>query len=120
MMLTREKILSADDLITELVNVPEWGGELYISTLSGAGRDAYEASIIRVDSGNNVTQDFNNMRAKLVARTAVDEEGNRLFSDDDVLDLGKKSAAALDRCFSVASRLNAVSDDDIEALAKNS
>ena len=120
MILTREAILGADDLKREKVDVPEWGGELYISTLSGAGRDAYEASIIKVDSHNNVKQDFNNMRAKLVARTAVDEEGERIFSDEDVAELGKKSAAALDRCFSIASRLNAVSDEDIEELAKNS
>jgi len=119
-MLTRDQILKADDLPRELVKVPEWGGELYIATLTGADRDSYEASIIERDAHGNVKQNFTNMRAKLVARCAVDEKGKRIFKDADIVELGFKSAAALDRCFGVASRLNAVSDEDMEGLAKNS
>ena len=118
-ILTRETILEADDLKRELVKIPEWGGDLYITTLSGADRDSYEASICRFEGGT-ARQDFENMRAKLVSRTAVDESGKRIFSDKDTIELGRKSAAALDRCFAVASRLNAVSDSDMEELAKNS
>jgi len=113
-------VLTADDLVKELVKVPEWGGELYISTLTAADRDSYEASIIESDGSGSFRQNFKNMRAKLVARTAVDEKGKRIFEDKDIVPLGLKSAAALDRCFAVASRLNAVTDDDLEELAKNS
>ncbi len=61
-----------------------------------------------------------NIRAKLVALTVVDEQGNRIFKDEDVKWLGNKSAAALDRIFEVAQRLSGLRDEDVEELAKNS
>ena len=36
MALTREQILEADDLPTESLDVPEWGGEVLIRALNGA------------------------------------------------------------------------------------
>lgn len=118
--LTRAAILGANDMHREQVEVPEWGGYLYVATMTGAARDAYEASIITLDGTGRARQNLENIRAKLVAACAVDEQGERLFSDADALALGKKSAAALDRVFSVASRLNAVTEDDVRDLAKNS
>ena len=44
-MLNREAILSSVDLPKELVSVPEWGGDLYVRTLNGTERDAFEASM---------------------------------------------------------------------------
>ena len=35
-MLTKEAILAADDLPREKVDVPEWGGEVYVRALTGA------------------------------------------------------------------------------------
>lgn len=119
-MLTRETVLEADDLVKELVHVPEWGGDLYIATLTGADRDNYEASTLQSDGAGGVKQTYTNIRAKLVARCAVDANGKRIFEDKDIVPLGFKSAAALERCFSVAARLNAVTDSDVEELAKNS
>jgi hypothetical protein len=60
-----------------------------------------------------------NIRAKLVALTVVDEDGNRIFSDEDAEALGKKSAAALDRIFAVAQRLSGLRPEDVEELAGN-
>jgi len=51
--------------------------------------------------------------------TICDEEGTRLFAAKDMDELGKKSAAALDRIFTVAQRLNGLSGEDVEDLAKN-
>ena len=118
-ILNKAAILEADDLVTETVPVPEWGGEVIIATLTGADRDAYEASIIMADAHGQVRNNFENMRAKLVARCLVGEDGARLFTDQEIADLGRKNAAALDRCYGVASRLNAVSESDLEELAKN-
>jgi hypothetical protein len=40
-ILNREAILGAVDLKKELVKVPEWGGEVYISMMTGEARDAW-------------------------------------------------------------------------------
>jgi hypothetical protein len=121
-MLTRSEILDAADLTRELVEVPEWGGALYVRAMTGTERDAFEESIIDVrqnGKGVSATPVLAAMRAKMCARCIVGEGGERLFTDSDIDALGAKSAAALDRVFAVAQRLNAMGQDDIEELAGN-
>ena len=113
-ILSRDAILSSDDLKKEVVKVPEWGGEVLIATMTGAARDAWVQCLVTIKTTN-----LANIRARLVAATAVDESGERLFSDKDAEVLGKKSAAALDRCVKVAQKLNKLTENDLEDLSKN-
>lgn len=118
-LLNREAILAADDLPYEDVPVPEWGGTVRIRTLSGTERDAFEAATV-VTVGQRRDVNIRNIRARLVAAAAVDEQGKQLFSAADVKELGKKSGRALDRLFDVASKLSGMSARDVEELAGNS
>ncbi len=120
-MLTKDQILKADDLPTEVVDVPEWGpgGQVRVRTLTGTERDSFEESITK-KKGKSVEVNMVNLRAKLCALTIVDDKGERLFANADVVELGKKNAAVLDRIFTVAQKLNGFGQDDIEELAKNS
>ena len=118
-VLDREAILGADDLATESLDVPEWGGVVQVRELTSEERDAYEASCLE-GSGSNQRVRLDNIRAKLVVRSLVDEDGNRVFTDADAGALGKKSAAAMDRIFAVAQRLSKITAEDVEELAKNS
>jgi len=118
MILTKEQILSAQDLKTEIVFIPEWGGDVIVRGLSGTDRDAYESAIITV-RGKDTQMNWVNARAKLVALAIVDEEGKQIFSDTDVKALGQKSAAAINRVFEVAQRLSGLSAQDVEELTKN-
>ena len=123
MRLSRDDILKADDLPTEEVPVPEWGGEVLVRGLDGQGRDEFEAStmVLRGPPGKQqAVPDTANIRAKLVARCIIGDDGAPQFTQQDVAELGKKSAAALDRVFEVASRLSGLSDQDIEDLGKGS
>lgn len=113
-LLTKATILAANDLRKELVAVPEWGGEVYVRTMTGTERDIFETELLTATKGTS-----SNIRAKLLARCLCDENGERLLSDKDIAELGKKSASALDRCFAVAQRLNGFSKDDVETLAGN-
>lgn len=120
-VLDRSAILSADDLPREEVEVPEWGGTVYVRALSGDERDRWEASMIDVQREGDKTKaipKFDHIRSSLCARTICDEQGKRLFTDADVEELGAKSAAALDRVYSVAERLSGLSAQDIEELAE--
>jgi hypothetical protein len=115
-LLTKDQILNANDVKTEEVNVPEWGGSVLVTTISAAERDAFEQSI--TDAKGKVGGA--NVRAKFAAKCVVGEDGKRLFSDAEVLALGKKSGAALNRIFEAASRLNGMTKADTEELAGNS
>jgi len=118
MLLSKDKILSAEDLPFEDVEVQEWGGTVRLRTMTGLERDAFEQSVIMFE-GKTRKMNMINIRAKLVAKTAVDESGNPLFAEGDIEKLGKKSAKALDKLFGIAQKLNGIGQDDIEALAKN-
>lgn len=114
-MLTRDSILAIDDLPREKVEVPEWGGDVYVRTLTGTERDAFEQSM----QGKKNQVNLDNVRARFAVLTICDESGTRLFTHADAKDLGSKSAAALDRVFAVAQRLNGFSDQDQKDLAGN-
>ena len=121
--LTRDVILNADDLPKETVAVPEWGGDVIVRTMPADDRDAYELACFHSREANEKAgrgDDQNHIRARLTAWTAVDEQGERIFSDDDVAALGQKSAAAVQRIFAVAQRLNGLGPGDVEELEKNS
>lgn len=115
--LGRSDILDSEDLATEPVEVPEWKGTVIVRALTGVERDAYEGEIFSLrGTGKGVEFNMQNIRAKLASRTMVDESGQRLFSDSDVVQLGLKSAAALDRVFSVAQRLSRLTSEDVKQL----
>lgn len=117
--LSRDQIFAIPDIQTEDVFVPEWNGTVRVKGLTAAERDAYETSIVQ-QRGKNVELNRQNIRAKLVVLTVVDQDGNRLFADTDVRKLGEKSAAAVDLLYGTASRLAGLSKDDEDELAKNS
>jgi len=118
-LLSKTEILTANDLQTEDINVPEWGGSVRVRSFTGRERDAFEASMVRGD-GKDRKVDLTNMRARLVGLTVIDETGQRLFTDEEADLLGAKSGAALDRVFAVAQKLNGLSGADVEELTKNS
>jgi len=118
-VLDRNAILEAKDLPTETVDVPEWGGQVIVRTLTGEERDQYEASMFEVvgDGANReVVPKMENLRATLAALSIVDEDSKRMFDVSEVHLLGNKSAAALDRVFDVAKRLSGLSEEDVEEL----
>ncbi len=117
-ILTKEMILAADDLPKELVQVPEWGGAVWVKAMSGAERDGYEAMILD-QRGKDTKVNLRNARAKLAMATVVDAEGKRLFGMADIEALSKKSAAALQRIFDVATRLSGISDEDLKELTES-
>jgi hypothetical protein len=123
-LLTRDQIFAAPDRKTEVVSVPEWGGEVMVRSLGGDERDAWELG--ELDARNRAEKsgaaaDRRGLRARLCALCICDEKLEALFSSaDDVERLGAKSAAALDRVFAVAQRLNGLSKEDVRELEGNS
>jgi len=118
MFLTRDQILGADDIPTEVIDVPEWGGQVKIRGLTGAEKDRFEQDSMQ-GKGKDTKMNLINIRARLVALSIVDESGRRIFGKHDIEALGKKSAAALERVFTAAQKLNGLTDDDVEGLTED-
>lgn len=114
--LTKAQIITAQDLKTEVVNIPEWGGDVKVRSITAKERDEFEKQLI---SGEE--SDLVNIRAKFVASIVVDPETDKLmFSKLDLTDLGKKSASAIDRIFEVGQKLAGLKKEDMEEMVKNS
>jgi hypothetical protein len=110
--LDRAGILSANDLKVHSIAVPEWGGDVFVKSLTGAERESFESAI--------GTPGVRSTRALLVFHTACDEKGERLFVDtEDVAKLEKRSSAALDRVASEAMRINRMGSKALEEAEKN-
>lgn len=114
-LLGREDILGADDFPTEVVECPEWGGEVLIRSLSGAERDEMERMLLDFQEGK---EDLN-VRAKVASWVIVDEEGKQVFRKDDVQALGRKNASPLDRIFDAVRRLSAMTEESKADVAEN-
>ena len=111
----RSKILAANDQPLEQVELPEWGITAFVRTMRAGERDAWEQEMIGKGEGER----RENLRASLVARCLVDSSGQRVFADADVVALSAKAAGPVDRAFAVATRLNGLSQNDVEELEKN-
>ena len=118
-ILSKSEILECQDMRIKVVEVPEWGGSVRLRSLTGAERDTFEATLVKEVDGKRVP-DMENLRAKLLAATIVDEDDRQIFNVYDLAALGRKSAVALDRVFAVAQRLNGMSADAVEDAVKNS
>jgi hypothetical protein len=108
--------MAAEDLGILKVNVKEWGGmTLGIRVMTVGERDAYEREWI----GKRETG-IDNFRTKFLARCLCHPEtGERLFSDEKVEELAGKSAKVVSKLFDKAMKHNAMSEGDVEELAKN-
>jgi len=113
--LTAAEILAAQDIYTDEITVPEWGGRLHIRTMTGQERDTWE-----VYAQGQMTSKVVNIRARLAAICVADANGKRLFTDADTAKLAEKSGAALDRVYAAAVKWNGLTNDEVEKLEKKS
>ena len=111
MALSKDQILSARDFKTKEVPVPEWGGDILVRSLDGAGRDKIEAAFL--------SKETEGLKAMVVALTVCDENGKLLFEQADVERLQAKSAEVLERVFEAAWEISGLRAGSIEAAEGN-
>jgi hypothetical protein len=123
-ILDRKKLLSKDNL--EKVKVDLGNDEfVYVRQMTGRERDNFEQSLLKKVTGPDgkvsYEQSLNDFRAKLAVCTLCDEQGNALLLPGDYPALSQAmSAAKLEKIVTEAQKLNKISEEDKEALVKNS
>lgn len=101
---SREDILGFDDTRFEDVTVPEWDGLVVrVKTLNALEMQRFYAIL---DDRDEQT------RIKIVAFTCIDEQGEALFTPEDVQALAAKSFPAIRRLSDAAFRLNRMSSQN--------
>lgn len=123
-MLDKKAIIEANDIGMGKINVPEWGGDVYVKSPSIRERDilgGYSRKYLEIEKdkkgdpvldenknpklkfvgGEEAEKAFQDYRLFRVGFSLCDENGKRLFSDDEIETiLGKKSPEAIDRIHS--------------------
>lgn len=119
MGLTIEDVLPLDDCDVRKVECPEWGGDVYLTVMSGDQRDEYDQRIADLDDAGTLQ----GIRAFVVAASWCDENGKRANpSVENIARLGSKNGKAMQRLFKVAcqlSGLGAFADAAIGDAEKN-
>lgn len=118
--LTKKAILDSEDLPLREVDVPEWGGVVYLRGMTGEERAAYEDETVKLDHRGQMREfDVRRFRISMVARCLVDEKGDRIFTDKEMAALNKKSGVIIDRLYDIAADLSGVSEEDLTAATEN-
>jgi hypothetical protein len=120
-MLNREQILALDDLQREPVEIPEWQGTYYVRMMTGEEKSWLEAQMVDANGEDLPHEErISRMRACTAVVTTCHADGTAVFVLADAARLAKKAANALDRIWDVASRLNKLTQHEVDALTKNS
>jgi hypothetical protein len=125
MALNRTDLLKKEELKKEKVDLGK-SEFVFVRQMTGRERDRFEQSLIKEKKdtkGNVISYDrsLEDFRAKLAVCTVCDEEGKAVFLPDDASLLSQNmSAARLEAIVNAAQKLNAISEEDKEALVKNS
>ncbi len=116
MSLTKEQILSARPPQESV----QWlnGDSVSVAAMTGKARDSFEKESVTMSTDTDEYAHLNNFRARLLVRCIVDDEGVRIFANDDAEALGEVWCAPLDKAFEVAKRLNGFSAADVAELEK--
>ena len=112
----RDRILAANDIPTEAVEVPEWGLTVEVKGMTGADRT--RLLDMAITGGGEV--DVKIIYPEIVIATAYDPEtGERVFADDDAAVLQAKSAQAIDRVAEVGMRLSGFTKEAADKATKS-
>lgn len=111
----KAKILALDDAKLLPVEVPEWDTTVYLRVLSGAERSSIDARAKQLEKAGRP----GDIAAFMVALTACEANGQRIFSDADVEALNNKNGLVLDRLALAAAEHNGIGQAAVDAAKKN-
>ena len=109
MALTRDQILASRLKVTE-IDVPEWGGSVFVRELSAKEQEMAEERV-RSSGKDNA--------AWLASLTICDANGVSIFTDKDIPELSKLSGSVLTRVILAASKLSGLDEEAVKELQKN-
>lgn len=116
-LISRDEFLKPLEVAKEKVDLPEFGEGKHciVWGFNAKERTDFELSLQNRKGKLNLQQ----VRERLIVASVRDEQGNPLFTQDDVAAIGNQSSTVVQRIFDVAMRLSGFSDSDVESLAKN-
>jgi len=100
MALTRDQIISLQDVTTKEIQVPAWKDSVFIKKLTRGQQDEYARrrfTTSTMKDGANVESDLNlfGHDAWIVSQAVCDEDGKRILKNSDVAKLNEKDGETI-------------------------
>ncbi len=109
MTLTRAQILaSRGDRKPVRLEVPEWGGEVFVRVMSAKDQAALSEDVKASE-----------LPIKVILHCLVDEKGQRILSDDDFEALFEEDFPIIMKVFAFVARLNGLSSKELDEAMAN-
>lgn len=123
MALTKDQILSCVDRPIP-VNVPEWGGTVYVRTFNGRERGQFEYLCLKVQKAieaqsPDMGATASHYRAWVICHAVCDESGKRLFADDDLDRCMEMNGRAQVRIFNAAIDASKLDTESLKVVEGN-
>jgi len=100
------------------VDVPGIDG-LFVAEISAEDLDEYNTLLATAtDAEGKLVKPMPHLRSALVCKSLVDEDGKRLYTDQELDQVGRLPSAVLETLYQAARRINGV-DESAEEAAKN-
>lgn len=115
--LTKSEILSRKPILKE-VEVPQWGGSVHIRPMTVAEQTQLAELGTKYDKGKTIDR-IMNITLKVIKWTVVDDEGNQMFTDDDLEQLMQSDASAIMTLQDAIIGYSGLTSESREELAKN-
>lgn len=117
---TRDELLGLKKRRQERVELPELGNGHYVNVVGFTLKERTEFELsMQGDRGKPSKSKHQQIRERLIVATCRDDEGNPIFTEDDIGSLGDGDVTVLSRIADAALRVTGFSDADVEELAGN-
>lgn len=118
--ITRDQFLAPAAVPVEKVLLPELGDGAYVNVhgMTAKERGVFERQF-QTKAGKTNQRRTQEVRERLIVACCRDDNGQPIFTDDDVEVIGNQQAAMCERIVNVAMTICGMRDADIEDLAKN-
>jgi len=118
---TREMLLKPVERPSEVVELPEIGEgvSVIVTGMTAKERSDFDQQFVS-RKGEPMKKRIAEGRERIVVACCRDEDGKRLFTADDVTQLGKQSGIIIERIVNAAQRTSGMTKDELEGAIKNS
>lgn len=114
-MSLRDRILSANDIVSELVDVPEWGVTVEVRGMAAADRTSLMDRAANAQGSVNTSLLY---PAVVIACSFDPETGERLFGPEDEKAIGEKSGLAVERLVQAGLRASGMAVEARDAAGE--
>lgn len=130
-MLSPEAIEAADDEVTRQVEVPEWGGHVFVRNPTAREKNLFEQQGLVRKRNNNREANLHDLKERLVINFTCYDDRQPFFCPSEprpvpmdharkpLAMLRGKNSAAVERIADVALRLGGWTEDDVEEMVGN-